>query len=138
MFFAVLCAIVLSTEGKMAVSTISERIKAVRKALNISQRDFCGGIYLSHSFYAKIETGTRNPNERVYELISNKYKVNKDWLITGKGKMFSETPPDAELLQITEIIKELDPIFRDCIIQQIKLMANLHRKSKEGINIKNP
>ena len=115
----------------MVCSNISERIKTVRKALGISQRDFCGGIYLSHSFYAKIETGTRNPNERVYELICNKYKVNKDWLITGKGDMFSETPPDMELLQITEIIKELDPIFRDCIIQQIKLMANLHNRCKE-------
>ena len=117
----------------MAVS-ISGRIKMVRQKLGISQRDFCGGIYLSHSFYAKIETGTRNPNERVYELICNKYNVNKEWLITGKGEMFSENPPDAELLQITEIFKELDPLFRDCIIQQIKLMANLHRKSKEGQN----
>jgi len=115
----------------MADSTISGRIKAVRKALGISQRDFCGGIYLSHSFYAKIETGTRNPNERVYELICNKYKVNKDWLITGKGDMFSETPPDMELLQLTDIIKELDPIFRECIIKQIHLMANLHKKAKE-------
>lgn len=133
MFFVLLCVTIFWVQWGcyMAVSTINERIRAVRKALGISQRDFCGGIYLSHSFYAKIETGTRNPNERVYELISNKYKVNKDWLITGKGDMFSETPPDAELLQVTEILKELDPIFRDCIIQQIKLMANLHKKSKE-------
>jgi transcriptional regulator with XRE-family HTH domain len=116
----------------MAISTISERIKAVRKALGISQRDFCGGIYLSHSFYAKIETGTRNPNERVNELICNKYKVNKDWLITGKGNMFSETPPDMELLQLTEIIKNLDPVFRECIIKQVNLMANLHKKCKEN------
>jgi len=115
----------------MAVSTVSERIKAVRKTLGISQRDFCGGIYLSQSFYAKIETGTRNPNERVYELICNKYKVNKDWLISGKGDMFSEPPPDMELMQLTEIIKELDPVFRDCIIKQIHLMANLYRKSKD-------
>jgi transcriptional regulator with XRE-family HTH domain len=115
----------------MAGSTISGRIKSVRKALGISQKDFCGGIYLSQSFYAKIETGTRNPNERVYELISNKYKVNKDWLMTGKGEMFSENPPDVELMQLVEIINELDPLFRDCVIQQIKLMANLHKKSKE-------
>jgi transcriptional regulator with XRE-family HTH domain len=116
----------------MAVPTSSERFRAVRKALGVSQRDFAAGIYLSHSFYAKIETGTRNPNERVYELISNKYKVSKDWLITGRGEMFRENPPDMELIQITGIIRELDPIFRDCIIQQIKLMANLHRKSKQG------
>jgi transcriptional regulator with XRE-family HTH domain len=115
----------------MAVSTINERFRAVRKALGVSQRDFAAGIHLSHSFYAKIETGTRNPNERVYELISNKYKVSRDWLSTGRGEMFGENPPDAELVQITEIIRELDPIFRDCIIQQIKLMANLYRKSRE-------
>jgi len=114
----------------MAVSTVSERIKAVRKALGISQRDFCGGIYLSHSFYAKIETGTRSPNERVYELICTKYNVNKDWLITGKGEMFGEAPPDVELLELVEIVKQLDPLFRECIIQQVKLMANLHRKSQ--------
>jgi transcriptional regulator with XRE-family HTH domain len=113
------------------VVSISERIKAVRKALGISQREFCKGIYLSHSFYSKIETGTRNPNERVYELISNKYNVNKDWLLMGRGEMFGKTPPDVELVQLMDIIKELDPLFRDCIIQQIKLMANLHRKSKE-------
>jgi len=113
----------------MAVSTINERIKAVRKALGISQRNFCGGIYLSQGFYAKIETGAQKGNERVYELISNKYNVNKDWLITGKGEMFGEAPPDVELMELVEIVKQLDPLFRDCIIQQVKLMANLHRKS---------
>jgi hypothetical protein len=51
--------------------------------------------------------------------------------MTGKGEMFSESPPDVELLQLMDIIKELDPLFRDCIIQQIKLMANLHKKSKK-------
>jgi transcriptional regulator with XRE-family HTH domain len=115
----------------MAVSSICERIKAVRKTLGISQKDFCAGIYLSQSFYAKIEIGTRSPNERVYELISNKYNVNKDWLLTGRGEMFSESPPDVELIQLMNIIKQLDPLFRDCIMQQIRLMANLHRKSKE-------
>ena len=115
----------------MAVSTVSSRIKAVREALGISQRAFSKGIYLSQSFYAKIETGARNPNERVYELISNKYNVNKDWLITGKGDMFSAPPPDVELNQLVEIIRELDPLFREYIIQQIKLFANLHKKSKE-------
>jgi transcriptional regulator with XRE-family HTH domain len=43
----------------MAVSTVNFRIKAVREALGISQRGFSKGIYLSQSFYAKIETGER-------------------------------------------------------------------------------
>ena len=114
----------------MAVFAVNERIKAVRKALGISQRDFCGGIYLSHSFYAKIETGTRSPNERVYQLICSKYNVSRNWLATGEGEMFSGEPPDIELLELVDIVKQLDPLFRDCIIRQVKLMADLHRKSR--------
>jgi transcriptional regulator with XRE-family HTH domain len=115
----------------MAVSTINERLKAVRKSVGLSQKDFAEGIYLSHSFYSKIETGSRKGNERVYELISNKYKVNKDWIITGKGSMVNENAPDIELEELIGVIKQLDPLFKKCIIQQIKLMANLHRQSKE-------
>ena len=116
----------------MVVSTIKERIKAVRKALGMSQRDFCKGIFLSQSFYGHIETGKRNPNERVYELICNKYGVNKDWLLTGQGDMFSETPSDVELLELMDVIKELDPLFREYIVTQIRQLAALHRKNKAG------
>jgi hypothetical protein len=30
------------------------------------------------------------------------------------------------------IIKELDPLFKEYIIQQIKMLANLHKRSKDG------
>jgi len=116
----------------MAVSAIRERIKAVRKALGMSQKDFGKGVFLSQSFYGQIETGVRSPNERVYELISNKYGVNKDWLLTGEGDMFGETPSDVELLELMDIIKELDPLFREYIVTQIKQLAALHRKNKEA------
>ena len=115
----------------MAVSNINSRIKSVRKALGISQRNFCKGVFLSQSFYAQIETDRRKPNERIFELISSKYNVNKEWLITGKGEMFSQPPPDVELIQLIDIIKELDPLFREYIIQQIKLFAGLHKNNKE-------
>jgi transcriptional regulator with XRE-family HTH domain len=116
----------------MAVFSIKERIKAVRKALSLSQRDFCKGIFLSQSFYGQIETGRKTPNERVYELICNKYKVNKDWLLTGKGEMFSETPPDVELDLLIEIYKELDPLFKEYIIQQIKQILSVQKRTKQG------
>ena len=115
----------------MSVSMIGVRLKAVRSKLKLSQRDFSKGIYLSHSFYAKIERGEQNPNERIFELISNKYNVNKKWLVSGKGDMFVKEPPDVELNELMEIINELEPLFKDYIIQQIKLFAQLHRKNKE-------
>jgi len=116
----------------MAVSGIRERIKAVRKALGMSQRDFCRGIFLSQSFYGHIETGRRAPNERVYELICGKYGVSKDWLVAGRGEMFSEAPSDVELMELMEVIRELDPLFREYITAQIRQLAALHRKSRDG------
>jgi len=112
----------------MAVST-SARIKTVRKTLGLSQRAFCKGIFLSHSFYAQIESGTRKANDRIYELITTKYNVNKDWLLTGKGEMFSGPAPDLELEQLIEIYKELDPLFREYIMLQIKQLLNVQKQS---------
>jgi transcriptional regulator with XRE-family HTH domain len=117
----------------MAVS-INVRIKAVRKTLELSQRAFCKGIFLSHSFYAQIESGTRKANERIYELISTKYSVNKDWLLTGKGEMFSGPTPDIELEQLIEIYKELDPLFREYIMLQIKQLLNVQKRNKKTEN----
>jgi len=45
--------------------------------------------------------------------------------------MFSSPPPDMELEQLVGIIKELDPLFKEYIIRQIKLFADLHKKSKK-------
>ncbi|MCL2442027.1 MAG: helix-turn-helix transcriptional regulator [Treponema sp.] len=110
--------------------SINTRIKDVRKALGLSQRAFCKGIFLSQGFYAQIEKGLKKPNERIYELISTKYNVNKDWLLTGKGMMFSGPAPDVELDKLIEIYKELDPLFREYIMLQINQLLNVQKKTK--------
>jgi len=117
----------------MAIS-VNVRIKTIRKTLGLSQRAFCKGIFLSHSFYAQIESGTRKANERIYELISTKYNVNKDWLLTGKGEMFSGPTPNIELEQLIEIYKELDPLFREYIMLQIKQLLSVQKRSKKTDN----
>jgi transcriptional regulator with XRE-family HTH domain len=114
--------------------SVNTRIKAVRKALGLSQRSFCRGIFISQGFYAQIESGLKKANERIYELISTKYNVNKDWLLTGKGEMFSGPTPDLELEQLIEIYKELDPLFREYIMLQIKQLLNVQKRGKKGEN----
>jgi len=114
--------------------SINARIKAVRKALGLSQRAFCRGIFLSQGFYAQIENGLKKANERIYELISTKYNINKDWLLTGKGEMFSGPTPNIELEQLIEIYKELDPLFREYIMLQIKQLLAVQKRSKKTDN----
>jgi transcriptional regulator with XRE-family HTH domain len=114
--------------------SINARIKTVRKALGLSQRAFCRGIFLSQGFYAQIESGLKKANERIYELISTKYNVNKEWLLTGKGEMFSGPAPNVELEQLIEIYKELDPLFKEYIMLQIKQLLNVQKRGKKGEN----
>jgi transcriptional regulator with XRE-family HTH domain len=112
-------------------NTINERLKAVRTTLNLSQRDFCKGIFLKQSSYARIETGETTVNERIIELVCNKYKVSKSYLKDGKGTMFSDTPPDVKLENLNEIFNELNPLFQNYLILQAKNLMEVQKQQQE-------
>ncbi|GHV81364.1 hypothetical protein AGMMS49944_31550 [Spirochaetia bacterium] len=115
----------------MAGSSLRERLRALRKALDVNQKEFSKGIFLSSSFYAQIESGTRNINDRIYELISQKYNVNKDWLKTGKGEMFESPPPNMNLEQIMAIYEELNPLFKKYITLQMKQLLEVQKEEEK-------
>ena len=76
------------------ITKIQDRLIAVREALDITQRDFCRGIYVSQSYYAQIESGKRPVNDRIIALVCSQYGVSKEYLAAGKGAMFRENLPD--------------------------------------------
>jgi transcriptional regulator with XRE-family HTH domain len=109
-------------------SPINERLKAVRTALSLSQRDFSKGIFLRQSSYARIEQGKITINERIIELVCSKYNVNKTYLKDGKGKMFSGNPPDVKLEQLNRVFNELNGLFQDYLIIQAKELLKIQQK----------
>jgi transcriptional regulator with XRE-family HTH domain len=113
------------------IAKTQDRLIAVREALGLSQRDFCRGIYLSQSYYAQIEGETRPINDRIIALICAKYGVSKKFLLTGRGEMFSVSLPDVQLHQLLDIYNELDPLFKDYILSQIKQLLEVQKRSKE-------
>jgi transcriptional regulator with XRE-family HTH domain len=113
------------------IATIQDRFIAVRNALGITQREFCKGIYVSQSYYAQIEGGSRPINDRIIALICSQYGVSKEYLLTGKGEMFSENLPDIQLNQLLKIFNELENPFKEYIILQIKQLVEAINKSKE-------
>lgn len=111
--------------------TINERLKAIRTALKLSQKDFTKGIYTSQSFYARLEQGKMTANDRLVALICSKYKVNKCYLKEGKGAMFSETPPDVKLEQLNGIFNELNGLFQEYLIKQAKELLKFQKRMQE-------
>jgi transcriptional regulator with XRE-family HTH domain len=106
--------------------SINDRLKEVRQALKLSQRTFAKGVFLkSGGYYGDIETHRKEVNERVIELVSSIYGVNKIWLKTGKGQMFDKKRADNQLEEMTILFNQLNPHFKGYVLTQIKNLVKL-------------
>ena len=110
---------------------VRKRIKQVRQTLNISQRDFAKRVYISQTLLGDIELGNRNVNDRTIQLISTEFNVNKDWLLTGNGEMFSAPPVDLQLENLVEIFNQLDNGLRDYLLDQSKGLLKIQKEKTD-------
>lgn len=73
---------------------MNERVKEVRKELNLTLEEFGNRIGFTRSSMSNIETGYRNVTERLILAICREFSVNEEWLRTGAGDMFLVTRED--------------------------------------------
>lgn len=98
---------------------MKERIKELRKTLNLNQKEFGDKIGVTTSTISGYESGRRTPNESVIKSICREFNVSIAWLKEGLGDMFIETSNNA----IDEIIAEynLDEIQEKIIKTYLEL-----------------
>jgi hypothetical protein len=65
-----------------------------------------------------------------FALICSQFGVKKEYLLTGKGKMFSEDLADIQLKQLLDVFHELEPPFKDYIVSQIKQLVEAVNKQR--------
>lgn len=68
--------------------TENERVKELRKLLNLSQEEFGSKIGIQKTAISKIERGENGLTEQNRILICREYKAHERWLQTGEGEMF--------------------------------------------------
>lgn len=73
---------------------MNERLKDLRKTLNLSQDAFGERIGMSGGAISLLEKGKRNVTEQVVKSICREYSVDYIWLTTGDGEMFVESDDD--------------------------------------------
>lgn len=98
------------------------RIKEVREAKGLSQADFAEMLNLKRNSISLIEVGKRNPSDRTIVDICNTFNVSEEWLRTGEGEMFVETPSST----MDQLKKEfnLDDFSYNLVYQYLKLDAD--------------
>lgn len=76
------------------------RIRDVRKASKMSQKEFSQEIGLSENYVWMIENGQREPSDRTVRDICRVFNVNEAWLRTGEGEMHTPKTRSEELAEI--------------------------------------
>jgi transcriptional regulator with XRE-family HTH domain len=106
---------------------VHERLKEIRKSLKLSIREFSKQIYISHSLYGELELGHRKTTDKIIQLISSRFNVSKDWILTGQGDMFTAPPPDIQLERLIEIYNTLDGLLKECLLEQSDILLKIYK-----------
>lgn len=88
---------------------MEERLKELRKTLNLTQQEFADKIGVKRNTIAQYESGRNAPIDAVVTLICRTYGVNETWLRTGEGEMFQPKSRNDELLDYARRIAEGNP-----------------------------
>ena len=114
-------------------TSVNDRLKEARLALNLTQKQFAKGVFLKSSGYiGDIEVYRHEVNERILELASSVYGINKIWLKTGKGKMFDGRKIDTQVEEMNILFNQLNPHFKGYVLSEIKNLIKLQNlKDKE-------
>lgn len=73
---------------------LKERLKKIRKALDLTQQEMADRIGIKRNSYANYEIGRNTPIDAIILSICREFNVNEDWLRTGAGgyeNMFART-----------------------------------------------
>lgn len=96
---------------------MNERIKQLRKLLNMSQTDFGARIGVKQGTITGYERGFRTPTDAVILSICREFDINEEWLRTGNGEMKLISSEDDEVMKyIGLLLKDKE----DFVAQKIK------------------
>ena len=107
------------------MSEMKDRLKELRKALNLKQREVAERLGVKVSNVGAWEAGMfAIPSTRIYQLCKE-YNVRREWLETGEGEMFE--PGKSEEEEIDDMIRKLFKMLPD------KLKAAFLRIAKDEL-----
>ena len=78
---------------------VSERIKLLRKALDLTQTEFGVQLGVSRDVISNLEYGRVAPSDLIINMMCAKFGVDDEWLRTGAGTMYREKSRDEEIAE---------------------------------------
>ncbi|WP_461818399.1 helix-turn-helix domain-containing protein [Faecalimonas sp.] len=80
---------------------MQDRIKLLRKELNLTQEKFGERLGMKKNSISQIENGVNSLTEQLLVSICREFSVNEKWLRTGEGEMFATLNRTQQIAQFT-------------------------------------
>lgn len=112
---------------------MKNRLKQLRKHLNITQQDFADRIGIKRNTLANYEIGRNEPLDAVISLICREFNVNEEWLRTGKGDMFNATGDDELAYLVGQLCGSDDEFKKEFVKTLCKLSDKQWKVFKDFI-----
>lgn len=78
---------------------LKDRIKLVRKDLEMTMEKFGEQIGVSKSAVNMLEKGTNTPSVQTIKAICREFNVSEDWLRNGEGEMYNQLGEHEMIMQ---------------------------------------
>lgn len=84
---------------------MNERLKKLRKTLDLTQQEFANKIGIARGNIGAYEVGKNAPSDAVISLICKQFNVDENWLRTGEGEMFIKQTRDEQIASLIGTIQ---------------------------------
>jgi transcriptional regulator with XRE-family HTH domain len=115
---------------------MNNRIRELRKALGLSQKEFAEKIGLKQNAISYMEKKGSTVTEQNIKTICSQFSVNEYWLRTGSGKMLIEN--EKKQKEFFDIFNDLSPVLQDYLIRTAKdlldTQTKMHLKTDNDIS----
>jgi len=113
---------------------MKDRIKKLRKELDLTQQKFADRIGVKQNTVAQYEMGRNVPIDTVISLICREFNVSENWLRTGQGEMFEEIPKEDMYSKAAfSLLKDDDPLGIEGLILYYSLSSQLKKAAEDKI-----
>lgn len=110
---------------------MNERIKKLRKALDLTQQKFADKLCVKRNTVGQWEIGRNELTDATILSICREFNVNETWLRTGEGDMFEELTEQQKILKYTGLLlKDTDSTVAKAIQTLIVTYEQLDDTSK--------
>ena len=66
---------------------MNNRIKELRKSLNLTQEEFSNRLAITKASVSRLESGINNPSDQTIKLICSEFCIRREWLEFGHEPM---------------------------------------------------